>query len=113
MANYTDYKNIAKLFNKTADFLEVHKWTRGENARDKNGNDVEPRSRRATCWCAEVALNKCCRSDRLVSLATSVYHAVHGGKSLHEFNDRQKRKRNVVRELRRTARELVLKKGNI
>lgn len=60
MADYTkNYKKICGLLNRAADFLATHKWAKRANAYDKNGCEVEPTSRSATCWCAEGAINRC------------------------------------------------------
>lgn len=35
------------------------KWTKGVNARDKNGKECNARQKKAVCFCLNGALNKC------------------------------------------------------
>ena len=48
---------IAEVLRAAADLVEPEgAWTRGVYARGKDGQQVDPQSRRATCWCGVGAI---------------------------------------------------------
>lgn len=63
---------------KVYEFIDSpEKWTKGVNARDANGREVEQESPNAVCWCTYGAVHKCYteldgRKDALARLSAVV-----------------------------------------
>lgn len=80
-------------------FSDPSRWTQGAFARDKDGNEVSPRSRKAVCWCLEGATEKCYKGDDIFEAARTI----HRGLGDHEFvavwNDNKKRKFEEIKAL--------------
>ena len=59
------------------------RWTRGELARDKNGDFCAPRSANAVCWCSEGAMKKVGRTVAAWRLLESAVP----NRNITRFND--------------------------
>ena len=91
----TDLLALKKLF------AAKRRWTQQHWARDKDGADTQPTSRKATCWCLSGGCHKVTKTSPLAlsdqprferfnrlykAVANVIYHRV--GMDLVGFNDR-------------------------
>lgn len=93
-----NYKKLVKVIEKTQEFLKTHRWVRHQEAVDKDGDIVFPKSKGACAWCVLGALVKC-SNESVANEINNEYNA-YNGCYLECFNDEQARdKRDVIREL--------------
>lgn len=97
----------SEILLKAADLIEQKGWTRYGYARDEDGNDVNPTSRHAVCFCAIGAIRASANDRGLGSLSRTAVRFAEDAldcNSLDDWNDEFGRtKEEVVEALRRAA----------
>ena len=63
------------------------RWTRGENARNRFGDSVDPRGPEAVCWCLNGAAAKCGDHRRDSAVLRAAVMELGTGRSYPDYND--------------------------
>lgn len=85
--------------------IETKGWTQRVAARDKDGNEADPQSRKASCFCAMGAVERAALGTKDTVYTTAFYHAeealglavpaqYHG--SIPDYNDAPRRTKAQV-----------------
>lgn len=103
------------ILRKALNLLKTKGWTKNYEAVDKNGEEVDPRSKEAVSFCAIGAVagaTPCQRYqqeliDTLADNLKPPYKSEYFGGDVPEFNDAyNRRKRDIIRLYERTIRNL-------
>ncbi len=104
-------KPSAKILQAMEIIGDRKQWTKGQFARDSNGDEVGINSKDAVCFCSVGALDKAKAGVRAKDYVNDVVEELYTTPFVVDFNDRDQTKHKDVMNMFMTAAFLALSEG--